>query len=95
MAPIAISSTAMTQEEPALKLRLRGLAPPESIATPGRNTLPGPLPYTGLLEQYPHFEVTPSIGREFGKQLQLTELLQAPNSDELIRDLAVLSESGN
>lgn len=34
------------------------------------------------------FEVTPAIGREF-KDLQLAELLDAPNSDELIRDLAI------
>ena len=92
MAPVAISSTTTVEQQP-LKLRLRGPAPPESVAQPGRNTLPGPLPYTGSLDHYPHFEVTPSIGREFGKELQLTDLLTAPNSDDLIRDLAVLSKS--
>lgn len=93
MAPVATSTMTYTNGSTQdLKLRLRGPAPPEAVAEPGRNTLPGPLPYTGSLDHFPHFEVTPSIGREFGKELQLTELLTAPNSDELIRDLAVLSE---
>jgi len=92
MAPIATSSVTELDSAP-LKLHLRGPAPPESVAAPGRNTLPGPLPYNESLDHYPHFEVTPSIGREFGKELQLTDLLNAPNSDELIRDLAVLSKS--
>jgi hypothetical protein len=70
-----------------------GQAPLEPAQVdPGKNTLPGPLKYTGSLDSYPHFEVTPSIGREFAKDLQLTDLLRAENSDELIRDLAVLSE---
>lgn len=107
MAPVA--TTTMMQVEPQLqelKLRLRGtaVAPVETqpeveaqaapeASSPGQNLLPGPLKYTGSLDHYPHFEVTPSIGREFGKEMQLTELLNAPNSDELIRDLGVLSES--
>lgn len=97
MAPIALSST--TTESPStatLKLNLRSAQEPTAETTtpvdPGLNRLSGPLPYTGSLDSYPHFEVTPSIGREFGKELQLTDLLAAENSDELIRDLAVLSE---
>ncbi len=39
-----------------------------------------------------HYDVTPAIGREFSKDLQLKDLLDAPNSDELLRDLAVLGE---
>ena len=39
------------------------------------------------------FEVTPSLGREFNKDLQLIDILNAPNSDALLADLAVLSES--
>jgi hypothetical protein len=42
---------------------------------------------------FQHFDVTPVIGREFSETLQLKDLLDAPNSDELIRDLAVLGES--
>lgn len=94
MAPIATSTMTEVEPQPAqLKLHLRGPAPPSKSAEPGRNLLPGPLKYTGSLDHYPHFEVTPSIGREFGKDLQLVDLLGAPNSDELIRDLGVLSKS--
>jgi hypothetical protein len=35
--------------------------------------------------------MTPVIGREFAKDLQLSDLLKAEDSDELVRDLAVLS----
>lgn len=94
MAPIAISETqTQTAATAHPVLKLRGPAPPEAIPEVGRNTLPGPLKYNGLLEDYPHFEVTPSIGREYGKELQLTDLLAAENADDLIQDLAVLSES--
>ena len=93
MAPLATSSMTETESLPSLgKLTLRGAAPAEEVAAPGRNRLPGPLKYNGSLDHFPHFEVTPSIGREFGKEMQLTDLLSAPNSDELIRDLGVLSE---
>lgn len=34
--------------------------------------------------------MTPSIGREFGSDLQLLDLINAPNADELARDLAAL-----
>lgn len=47
-----------------------------------------PIPYAGLLDVYPHRDLTPVIGREF-ENLQLADLLNAPNRDELIRDLAV------
>ena len=90
MAPIATNTYTETESLPQLaKLRLRG----GEEAIPGKNLLSGPLKYTGSLDGFPHFEVTPSIGREFGKELQLTELLNAPNSDDLIRDLGVLSRS--
>lgn len=52
--------------------------------------LPKPIPYTGSLDKYESFEVTPNIGSEFSSDLQLTDLLSADNADELIRDLAVL-----
>lgn len=50
-----------------------------------------PLKTTGVLDQFEHFEVTPVIGREY-PTLDLKELLRAPNSDELLRDLAITSE---
>jgi alpha-ketoglutarate-dependent taurine dioxygenase len=49
---------------------------------------------TGVLEQYDSFDVTPIIGREF-PNASLKEWLEAPNSDELLKDLAVtISQRG-
>ncbi|KAK4687226.1 hypothetical protein P7C73_g2890, partial [Tremellales sp. Uapishka_1] len=78
-----------TQTATNHSLHLRGQSPP-SVQDRGRNRFASPLKYEGLLESYPHFEVTPSIGREFDSSLQLTELLNAPNAEELVRDLSVL-----
>ena len=49
-----------------------------------------PLKLSGALDSYKHFDVTPIIGREYS-DASLREWLQAPNSDELIRDLAITS----
>lgn len=49
-----------------------------------------PLQQSGSLDSYEQFDVTPIIGREFPKA-NLVEWLEAPNSDELIRDLAITS----
>ncbi|KAF2229318.1 taurine catabolism dioxygenase [Viridothelium virens] len=47
-----------------------------------------PLQLTGALDQFSSFDVTPEIGKEF-PEASLKEWLEAPNSDELIRDLAI------
>ncbi|KAH6646545.1 hypothetical protein BKA67DRAFT_410567 [Truncatella angustata] len=47
-----------------------------------------PLQLRGVLDQYEQFDVTPVIGREF-VGVDLAEWLRAPNSDELIRELAI------
>jgi len=47
-----------------------------------------PLQLKGVLEQFKYFDVTPIIGREF-EDANLAEWLCAPNSDDLIRDLAI------
>ncbi|KAM5341594.1 hypothetical protein ACJ41O_014625 [Fusarium nematophilum] len=53
-----------------------------------------PLKLSGALKDYESFDVTPAIGREFPKA-NLVEWLEAPNSDELIRDLAItISQRG-
>lgn len=39
-----------------------------------------------------HFELTPAIGREFKGDIQLDEIMNAPNKEELIKDLAYMSE---
>ena len=51
-----------------------------------------PLKLNGALDQFESFDVTPIIGREF-VDVNLKEWLEAPNSDELIRDLAITSTS--
>ncbi|CCF40554.1 TfdA family Taurine catabolism dioxygenase TauD [Colletotrichum higginsianum] len=53
-----------------------------------------PLKKSGVLDQFEHFDVTPIIGREY-PTVDLKELLRAPNSDDLIRDLAItISQRG-
>lgn len=47
-----------------------------------------PLKLSGALDQFKYFDSTPVIGREF-VDVDLAEWLRAPNSDELIRDLAI------
>ncbi|KAI5475248.1 hypothetical protein MNV49_001695 [Pseudohyphozyma bogoriensis] len=53
-----------------------------------------PLKSTGVLDKYSHFDNTPVIGRQFD-DLQLVDLLNAPNSDELIKELAVIVSQRN
>ncbi|EAQ85321.1 hypothetical protein CHGG_09335 [Chaetomium globosum CBS 148.51] len=53
-----------------------------------------PLKLSGALDHLEHFDVTPVIGREY-VDVDLVELLRAPNSDELLRDLAItISQRG-
>jgi hypothetical protein len=47
---------------------------------------------TGILNQYEHIDLTPVIGREY-PHVNLVSLLQAPNSEELLRELALTSMS--
>ena len=51
-----------------------------------------PLQTSGSLDKFQKFNVTPVIGTEFKDGVQLASLLSAPNSDELIRDLAILGK---
>lgn len=50
--------------------------------------LTAPLKPTGVLDKFDSFDVTPVIGREF-PNANLKEWLRAPNSDELLRELAI------
>jgi len=53
-----------------------------------------PLKLSGALDQFESFDVTPVIGREF-VGVNLAKWLRAPNSDELLRDLAItISQRG-
>lgn len=49
-----------------------------------------PLQLKGVLNEFKSFDVTPVIGREF-PEAKLAEWLRAPNSDDLIKDLAITS----
>lgn len=44
--------------------------------------------YRGTLDQFSRFDTTPNTGTEF-LDANLAEWLRAPNSDDLIRDLAI------
>ncbi|KAK9772180.1 hypothetical protein SCAR479_11189 [Seiridium cardinale] len=53
-----------------------------------------PLKLRGALEKFEQFDVTPVIGKEFAN-VDIVEWLRAPNSDELLRDLAItISQRG-
>jgi hypothetical protein len=51
-----------------------------------------PIKVKGVLEQFKYFDVTPCIGREY-ENVNLKDWLRDPNSDDLIRDLAITSLS--
>ncbi|KAL4804757.1 hypothetical protein BDV18DRAFT_153123 [Aspergillus unguis] len=53
-----------------------------------------PLKLSGAFDDVENFDVTPAIGREF-PSAKLAEWLRAPNSDELLRELAItISQRG-
>ena len=59
---------------------------------PGKAAAKSWVKSTGILDQYESFDVTPVIGREF-PHADLVSWLRAPNSDELLRELALTSMS--
>ena len=64
----------------------------ERIASLRLTGSPAPLKLGKSLDAYEKFDSTPTIGTEFAKGVQLSELLKAPNADEIIKDLAILSK---
>ena len=52
---------------------------------------PAPLKLGKSLDAFEKTDATPLIGTEFARGVQLSQLLKAPNTDELIKDLAILS----
>ena len=50
-----------------------------------------PLKSSGALDAFESFDVTPVIGREY-TNANLKDFLCAPNSDALLRDLAITSQ---
>jgi hypothetical protein len=71
----------------------------ETIHTNGTNGAPHgskypPFKDTGSLDRFTTVQVTPCIGTEF-KNADLAEWLRAPNSDDMIKDLALLCKLSN
>lgn len=59
-------------------------------ATRSRN--PGPLKKSGVLDAAFDFDdVTPTIGREYLTAQIVEDILDAPNAEDLLRDLAITS----
>ena len=54
---------------------------------------PAPLQLGTSLNRFGKTDVTPLIGTEFERGVQIRELLNAENSDELLKDLAILGTS--
>ncbi|KAF5024540.1 hypothetical protein F66182_3303 [Fusarium sp. NRRL 66182] len=56
---------------------------------------PEPLLLTGALDRFKYEESTPVIGREYQDVNLVNDIINAPNADELIRDLAItISQRG-
>lgn len=82
MAPTFTESAEQTQADISNKLK----------SLSGSEQTKKPLKVKGVLEQFKYFDVTPILGREF-QDVNLLQWLRAPNSDDLIRDLAITSKS--
>lgn len=52
---------------------------------------PEPLKLSGALDKFEYEDTTPIIGREFLNVNIVEDLLNSPNSEELLRDLAINS----
>jgi hypothetical protein len=64
----------------------------EEPCAPAQSQYPRkPLELKGALDSHQAFDVTPVIGREF-VDVNLKEWLRAPNTDDLLRDLAITSK---
>ena len=53
---------------------------------------PKPLKQSGALEKFEFEDVTPVMGREFPKTNIVDDLINSPNADTLLRDLAITSK---
>ena len=95
MAPALTETVAAVADEISNKasaLSLESTKPEEDLAV---KDVPAtqhkePLKLSGALDHFQSFDVTPIIGKEF-VGVNLAKWLRAPNSDDLIRDLAITS----
>ena len=80
----AASATDSAQEVPYLN------GTTHHDAVNGDTTVKKPLKLNGVLDEFMQFDVTPMIGKEF-PTANLVQWMRAPNSDELLKDLAITS----
>jgi hypothetical protein len=76
---------------PSVTETVAAVADPVQKTLNNQATSKAPLELSGALKEFASFDVTPVIGTEF-PTAKLKEWLNAPNSDELIRDLAITSK---
>lgn len=81
MAPIAIEPVEVPAE---IRFPTKSVAPSATVKLPLINN--------GSLDNLEQFDVTPVIGTEF-PEANLVDMLNAPNADELLTELALTSES--
>ncbi|KAH6679639.1 putative alpha-ketoglutarate-dependent taurine dioxygenase [Halenospora varia] len=75
-------------------MKVKALEVLSSQQTAPAKLIKTPLQLNGALDRFESFDVTPAIGKEF-PAANLAEWLEAPNADELIRDLAItISQRG-
>jgi hypothetical protein len=74
-------STTTTRIQPAITLQAEDLTKQH----------PKPLSPSGALDRFKHEETTPVIGREYVDVNLVNDIINAENSDDLIRDLAITS----
>jgi hypothetical protein len=63
----------------------------QKLATLRLTGAPAPLTLGTSLNKFGKSDLTPLIGTEFERGVQIRDLLKAENADELVKDLAVLS----
>lgn len=57
-----------------------------------QSSFPQPLEASEALDKFIYEDITPVIGREYPHLNVVDDLLDSPNADALIRDLAITSE---
>lgn len=84
MAPSAVEVYPTTRIH---DLKVKAQEVVSQATTPAKLIKPA-MQLAGALDKFESFDITPVIGKEF-PTANLTEWLESPNADELIRDLAV------
>lgn len=67
--------------------------PIRSATSEGKRSYPEPLKLSGALNQFAFEDTTPTIGREFLNVNIVDDLLNGPDAEERLRDLAITSNS--